>query len=399
MKPKFISGLLLLLLIAPKAYSACTDEFEYLGNNDIYQVEFGARAPGVFPLYGIHVENGSVVLPSCPIESVETNKVVVPVLLVDFSDFNPITDLSNPNNPESTMPNYVKSSREEIHEFLNGATGPAQYYKDVSGGKFNIEFDVIDWISTNDTNSYLKNRADYFYQRSNSDTWYCDRDEVMRDVIKSAVSVHGVNFADYDTNSDEHSNINKIADGAILMYEGGSGLCNGTNMSYLVGSSLTPEDSVTGSHAVDYTRIAEMVEIDDPNFSHFSDQNTLMNFYVNLPESSASTKGDSLDVGGIVHELGHLFLGFEDYYYNSNNVRGWALSGAIGRNASHPSAWEKWIFGGWISPLEVSNSGTFTLDATDIPDGESLDGDYLIKIPLNEADNKYITVEYRWLEN
>jgi len=400
---KIIKKIVILVLFFSHATylrAACTDLIEYLGNNDVYQWELGLRASGVSTMYGYDTDEKGVILPSCPIATPDSTKVKIPVLLIDWADYNPATDLSNPNNPDSGgNEDYVKASRQEISDFLNGSNGPAQYYKDVSGGQFQIEFEVIDWIVSDAVGSYLKNREEYYYKPNWSDNLYCDRDQIMVDAIKSAVTVKNIDFTVYDVDRNNHSNVNKIVDAPILMYEGAPGLCSGTNMSWLDGASLGKEDSVSGNNAIGLTRVAEMVESSDPNYSSFVNQNALINYYVNVPESSATGFFGIQDVGGLVHEIGHLILGFVDYYGNTPNVHGWSLSGAIGRNPSHPAAWEKWLFGRWISPTSITETKTIELNATDVADGTNLEGNYLIKIPLDSTENRYLTVEYRWLEN
>lgn len=378
----------------------CIEEIELSNTGAIYSWEFGLRSPGVSTLYGYATKsNGSVILPSCALETPANRKVVIPVILVDWADYNPATDLSNPNNLESHGdPNYRKATRQEISDFLNGPDGPAQYYEDVSSGRFQIEFDVLDWISSDHELSYIKNRSEYLYFHSITDRWQCYQDNLMEDAIRSAISIHNVRFENYDIDSAEHQYLEKIVDGAVFMYEGQGGSCSGMNMSWLAGATTDPEDTASGNYGIRLQNVAEMVKPIDPNYSLFSDQNAMVNHYINLPEASIFSSGEP-DVGGITHEVGHLLLGFIDYYHPKHNIYAWGLSGSVAKQASHPGAWEKEIFGGWIESEILTSSGNYELDANDIADGTEYSGNYLYRIPVAEGDDKYLTIEYRWFKD
>ena len=87
--------------------------------------------------------DGVATLPSLPV----TGTVTVPVFLVDWGDFDPVVDPSNPGNPQSVFgPGYVQKTPAEIAAYLNGPEGPAGYYRESSGGLLDLSFAVHGWI-------------------------------------------------------------------------------------------------------------------------------------------------------------------------------------------------------------------------------------------------------------
>jgi hypothetical protein len=77
--------------------------------------------------------NGLVKFNDCEVNFRE--KIIkIPVFLVDWADFDPSVDISNPNNPDSVAGlTYKKLTRGEIEHYLSSTSSPAQYFKDVSG--------------------------------------------------------------------------------------------------------------------------------------------------------------------------------------------------------------------------------------------------------------------------
>jgi len=388
-----LSILLLLASGLSQAQQCVEDSWEYLGDNSIYAKEFGTLQPGVVITYGVNQENGVTILPKCPVLSPAGQPIRIPVFLVDFHDYVPGVDLSNPNNPDSDeLPGYVKQTPQQVSDYLNGPDGPAQYFDDVSGGQLQLEFDVHGWIVSSDT-GYLKGRDSYMSFLNGS--WRCDREGIMRDLIRESIVTLGVDWTQYDVEAGNHANILKNADGAVLLYEGQAGLCNGTNMGWLSGSWLGQEDTGSGFYGYFAEDIRELVDDTDPNKALFTAQPVLLNYFNNIPETSVSRPA----TGTWVHELGHLFLGFSDYYDNKYNVQGWALSGAIGLDAFHPSAYEKWLLGGWLEPESPPDFGVLELAANQHPDGGfDANAPYLYKFDIDSVDTQYLTFEYHWFE-
>jgi M6 family metalloprotease-like protein len=216
--------------------------------------------------------------------------VRIPVFLADWSDFNPVTDLSNKNNPRSKHPNYKRHSVEQIQAQLNGDKGPAGYYKAASGGQFTVTFDVFPWISSN-TSKYLRDKEPAYYKYvEKRKQWVASKKPYVLDVLRAAVTEKGFNPRRYD--ADE----NKILDGAIVAYEGTAGKLAGKNVLYL-GPSMGSLGHFKG-----------LFDETDPNFEKAKNIDILFHRSINVPE------GSLMGLRTMTHELGHLFLGYKDYY-------------------------------------------------------------------------------------
>lgn len=342
----------------------------------------GLREPGAMRAYGSRLEDGTVPLPQCPYFSGE---VRLPVFMIDWEDFHPVTDLSNENNPLSDFPNYIPSTPEELDAYLHGPSGVAQYFQDVSGGEASLAFDIFGWIRSDTTDSYLQPRSEYLYNLHDLNptlpdpTWRCKGDKVFLDTVRDAVTLHGTDLTDYDADR------NGVIDGAVLVYEGHGGLCSGGNLSNVGASYGFSETPHTFSFLY-------------PNWPPFSNQEVRLNLYNNIPERSSGTSFYSIATWA--HELGHLLLGYPDYYYSRFRLGDWGLSGNHRTIPTHPAAFEKWLFARWIEPTTITTSGEYSLKANEIPDGSSYDeGPYLYVIPIDGDPNRFLTIESRWFDS
>lgn len=312
----------------------------------------------------------------------------IPVFLVDWSDFNPARDESNHNNPNSIAKGYIKQSPESISHFLNfDPYGPSAYYFLVSGGQLNIQFDVYGWMSSHEM-TYLKDKEpNYYYQINRPDgarVWYGDRKKLMLDVIRSAVVDLKIDLTQYDA---DH---NRIMDGMVLVYEGMAGHLSGTNLSAFMSSSAGYS-----------TNVGDLVDEDDPNYPLFKKQQILFNRYNNIPEFLAFNAQDplwrrSLKMKTWNHEIGHLLLGYRDYYRFETDLGFYALSAKGGE--FHPSAMEKWLFAHWIQARIIKQSGIYVLKNHHLTVGESYmnENTYLYKININNDPNHFLTIENRY---
>ncbi|HEY0434741.1 MAG TPA: hypothetical protein VGC95_12775, partial [Chitinophagaceae bacterium] len=104
--------------------------------------------------------------------------IVIPVFLVDWSDFNPVTDESNHRNPYSVFPGYVRSTPAALEQYLNGSNGPSAYYREVSGGQFQVQFRVFPWIVSSQS-SYLTNKEPNYYYNINGQ-WFTDPERLAK---------------------------------------------------------------------------------------------------------------------------------------------------------------------------------------------------------------------------
>lgn len=379
------------------------DIFECVENPIIHQPtgeiydsskELGIREAPSSVIYGIwENEEGVYVPPKCGMK--RDNTVKIPVLMVDWEDFDPVTDLSNPHNPNSTFPGYVKYTPEAFSEWIHSTDGPVQYFRDVSGGQLTVEFDVFGWLRSDTEGSYLKPRSEYLRFSEHSQRWYCDRAQIMQDAMRDAVVQKGVDFRQYDVDAINNATNRGVVDGMILIYEGGPGLCSGNNLSHFSGSHLTDEN---GDFNLYFYAIEQLVEDSDENKPLFEPQSILYEHYVNMSEYWGNHESSTPSLGTWVHELGHLLLGFPDYYYDRFNMGEWALSARAEKH--HPMAWEKAIYGGWIEPKTVIRTGEYQVTSSDIPDNSQYEDEtYVIKIPVNDDPYHYVMIEYRWLSD
>jgi len=329
----------------------------------------------------------------------KTDTVVkIPVLMVDWADFNPATDMSNPNNPDSIEGNeYKQLTVEQVKAFLNSENSPAQYFTDVSGRKFKIEFEVFDWLRSSDNDSLIKPRADYLSVSEYDGRWYCDRNQVMKDVLKEAILNKGLDPNDYDINHNLRGQSEGLMNGAVLLYEGGPGSCSGYNMSWLEIGSFEPGEYVEKATLNSFN----LNELSTENQAHqqkLSELNKVLRVYNNIPEWSVYNS----DYFGWVHELGHMYLGFPDYYYEKFNMGYFALSSSSpSLEAFSPAGFEKWLFAKWIEPKELSESAVVSIISHDIADGTQYNENtsYLYKHNIDGNPEHYLLIENRWFAN
>lgn len=303
-----------------------------------------------------------------------TGTVRIPVFLADWSDFDPATDPSNKSNPRSRSkhPEYKRHSVEEIQTHLNSDTGPAGYYKAASGGQFMVQFDVFPWISSN-TSKYLKDKEPAYYRYDERrKAWVASKKPYALDVLRAAIAEKDFDPRKYDADK------NKVIDGSIIVYEGSAGPLAGKNISYL-GPLLGSMGNFKG-----------LLAEDDPNFETTKGMDILFHRSINVPEASV------MGLRTMTHELGHLFLGYQDYY-KRGDVGVYAMS-ARGSSFS-PAAMEKWLFAKWISPRIVT-AGTLTLDNHHLKIGEAYSDEktYLHQVFIDSDPFHYFLIENRFFD-
>ena len=320
-----------------------------------------------------------------------TGRVTLPVFLIDWSDFDPVTDESNHENPASTFPGYARKSREEISNYLNSASnGVAAYFRTTSGGQLDITFDVFDWMAS-DTATYLGNKEPtYYYYRADIKRWLIDPSAHARDILRSAVVDLGVDLTRYDADG------NRVLDGFVIVYEGRAGKLAGTNLGWT--NPFWYDDPMTPG----LDNVATLVATNDPHYTAFTNQAILFRRYVNMPEQYASNgpsnPGDLSTVSTWAHEIGHLLLGYRDYYLSPGDLGYYALSARVGRKIPlHAAALEKWLFGQWFPATEAAEWGRYRLTNHHLRDGESYQTahHYLLRIPVAGDPNHYLTIENR----
>lgn len=317
----------------------------------------------------------------------------IPVLLVDWSDFNPLTDDVAPEVAGiQTCPEYTPKSPSDISAMLNSDVGAKGYFREISGGKLNITFDVLPWIQSANS-AYLKPRSAYLTYDAQGQFLGADNIGMSRDALRAAIAEKNLNLLNYDADQ------NRVLDGLMVMYEGCSGTLGGSRMLSFNGVSK-PEDATNYQH-----NAKELVPASDPNKAKFDTQNILYNRFI-----LNATSGAFYTAASQVHELGHLLLGYDDnYFFNppfgtpyAGNDH-WLLSATHGAPVPyHASALEKWLFGGWFSPTYAqARSMTYAIFDHQLS-GAQLTAGYkqptslgMLRIPVNGDPDHFLTVEFR----
>jgi len=355
---------------------------------------------GVPVIYGnTRDSNNTIVFRQC--EVTQRDKVIkIPVFMVDWADYNPATDLSNPNNPDGQpIEGYQPRTAEEVSQFLNHSDkSVAKYFRDISGGRIQLEFVVFGWLRSSDEGAALKNRQQYITLNDFDNRYYCDQGQVFKDALTDAYLKHGFLPEDFDinTNNREHSEL--LLNGAVLLYEGGPGLCSGTNLSMVEGLGHFEPGVIAEQAALYPFSLQNLANDAAPQTTVFNDIATNLRVYNNLPESSIAQSG----MYSWTHELGHLLLGFSDYYYDKYNMGYYMLSAqpAEPALAIHPSAVEKWLFAKWLRPTSAQQNGLYSLTSHDIADGNDYvaEAAYLHQHLINGNENHYLLIENRWFD-
>lgn len=366
-------------------------------SREILNAGLGLRAPGATGQYGFFLNpQGSVTLPRCPDVA---GVVRVPVLTVDWEDYDPERDQSFEGNGR-VRPlggGYDRSTPEELQAFLNDPAGPGQYFRDVSGGKVAVFFDVIGWIRSDAPGSYLQPRANYI--TGTAPNLRCDTKAIFLDATRDAVASGAMNLTNYDA---DH---NRVLDGAVMMYEGQWGLCGQNDVNSISGASYgaTPR-------GLNFLHARDLVDPADPNRPTFAGQDIYVEYSVNIAEKKSRVNFDERpqndpfdERGEWTHSLSQLLLGNADYGADDTarrfNLAAWGLTGAHTEEPTHPAAFEKWLFGRWIDASPIAASGTYNVLANEIPDGSAYSGTYIHVINIDGDPNRFLTIENRWFDD
>ena len=99
------------------------------------------------------------------------------------------------------------------------------------------------------------------------------------------------------------------------------------------------------------------------------------------------------NVGVLCHEFGHV-LGAPDYYHYSSSgaptpVGGWDLMASNSNPPQFPSAFTRWKYFNWGELVEITQSGTYTLNSLHEVNNNAF------KIASPNSDSEYFVVEYR----
>lgn len=383
-----IAAMVLFCLALP--LSCCAGIVERYGDwtIDPFIPGFGLPEPHTLSVYGTDLPGEGMA--QFPDYTAVTGTVTIPVFLVDWSDFDPTTDLSNKDNPSSTFPGYIQGDPTNLQAYLNASNGVAGYFNEVSGGKLVVQFQVFPWLVSSNSN-YLADKEPTYYKTNIFGIWYADKDQLAEDVLRAAVAELGLNMADFDADG------NLYLDGFVIVYEGKSGEVSGTNLSWINGAW-----NATPSYSPQMNNIKELVATSDVNYALFEPQNILYNRYCNIPEQitpdGPENPGTFNTTACWAHEIGHLLLGYRDYYLSPFSLGNYALSAKHGSPTPfHPSAFEKWMFGKWIDAPVISNAEYCVLHNHHLRADETYDTNlmYICRILINNDTNHYLTLENR----
>ncbi len=373
--------------------SGCVRQLlEHFPSGELFEQQIGLTERPTTVTYGISWLNDIIQTPGCPVTS--NGKVVkIPVLMVDFEDYDPETDNSSFVNQDNTIriQNYQQTSPEQLSDYLNGLDGPARYFEEVSGGQLKLQFDVFGWLPSNGADTYIKSFQEYKFLLQ-PDRPVCLKEDLFKDALRDAILKHNLKLSDYDI---ELSNEDGTAliDGMVLLIEGGFGTCARPSMRWFDGAF----DPNSDPPQFFFESANNLVDSSDENHSIFENQKALFDRYIIMPEQS--WEGELYNRATWVHEIGHLLLAYSDYWLDKNNMGYWALSAGHGLIPIHPAAFEKWLFGKWLTPTVINDNGVYSVLANEKPEGSIYDGDYLYIYYIDGDPYHYITIENRWFSN
>ncbi len=290
----------------------------------------------------------SAVTPMAKVPTTGTQRGIV--LLVQFAD----------------VKFYEKTTQESMNEMLNGnsydfegATGSVkQYFYDQSNGKFNIEFDVVGPITVSQNSAYYgENRtaSDYYGNSGTREDAYIGK--LINEACSIADAQHGVNFSNYDSDSDGE------VDFVYMIYAG-----YGENVGNNPSNYLWPKKWNIYSASF-YINDETLMEGDNRTY----DGKVVNEFACNAELNGSSSKY-RCGIGTFCHEFSHV-LGLPDYYdidygsnYENNLTPGeWTLmdQGNYNNDGKTPpnySAYDKYYMG-WATPTIMKEAENVTLPA------------------------------------
>jgi M6 family metalloprotease-like protein len=354
---------------------------------DPFQPGFALLEPQAHITYGQdQTSAGLAYFPELPVRG----SLVLPVFLVDWSDFNPATDPSNHDNSNSVFRSYVKKTSAELEQYLNATNGLAGYFNEVSGGQLQVRFRVFPWLESS-RSVYLQDKEPAYYTTNSAGRWVADPTRLAKDVLRAAVVDLGLDLTEFDADQ------NRVLDGFVIVYEGWAGKLAGTNLAWTNPGYYAGPPPMPG-----LDNVATLVSIDDPNYARFQTQGILFSRYCNLPEQCApdgpDAPGQFNALSTWAHEIGHLLLGYRDYYQSPADLGYYALSARSGHPVPfHPAALEKWLFGKWIDAPIIINIGTYTLLDHHLRSGQTYATQipYLCRVLLDGDPHHFLTLENR----
>ena len=305
---------------------------------------------------------------------------------------------------------------------FNGNESLAQYYRDMSLGKFTFTPAVETSAYGKDGNTNLPdtandgvvhvtiNRSHGAWHDMRSETAWEEMYHVWYDAIMEASKY--INFSAYDTDHDGHIRTDELALGFIVAgYEAADspeGAAETEENPYGLTFPMG-EDNYLWSHAWDINNLVTSLGADSSSHPLPSPKGTVVNWFIAIPEYSGETEyGESPvqgRIGVLAHELGH-YLGLRDLY-NINNaekdewsdysVRHLSLMDAGGWGTKKDGTATMYSIDpycrtmlGWIKPVNADSAGIYTAKAQDYEN----DSIRVVRIDTG-IDDEYYLVENR----
>lgn len=249
------------------------------------------------------------------------------VIMVNFSDKSFVVP-----TPQTAFTNLLN----QADYADNGATGSARdYFMAASNGQFSPQFDVVGPYNLTNTMAY--------YGENDSTGNDLRPANMIIDACKAADAA-GINFAQYDTDSDGY------VDNIFVYYAGYNEAEHGPE------NSIWPHRwAVMPGYNIDAT----------PNQVRF-DGKTVFD-YACTSELKGSTGTSMCGIGTFTHEFGHV-IGLPDYYHTAedkNTLNTWSIMDAgaynnYGRTPPTYSAYDRFYLG-WLTPEQISTPSNKTL--------------------------------------
>ncbi len=280
------------------------------------------------------------------------------ILLVEFPDqknrvYAPFFD---------DLMNSQNLNFKEKYPVSTNVSSVKEYYKFVSNGAFDIQFDIFGWFEMPQNYDYYTGHKNGLYA-----PYPNNAQKLTQDAIAAADGI--VDFSPYDNDG------NGSVDFLLVIHTG-------------PGAEFTGSDEDIWSHKWNIP----MVTVDGKRIFQYSMQ----------PEYWE--QDFDMTVGVYCHELGHLIFGLPDLYDTSGRSSGvgyWALMGSgswndekskygipeesgYGGAPAEMCAWSK-IKNGWVTPVDItSNLESFNIDRNNI-----------LRYRRKDKTSEYMLVEFK----
>ena len=274
----------------------------------------------------------------------------IPVILMEFTD----------KKHTKTVANFTSLF------FSKGAHSLADYYEEVSYGKFNVTGKVKGWYDASHNHDY------YGANKNGVEGEDIHQADLVVEAAEAADAA-GLNFADFVSGSD------CSVDVLFVVHQGTGEESSG------VASDIWSEQATLVEKGLS-PYVTKSACVSDPS------QKVTVNNYLVIPEV---LPGGSLTTIGVpTHEYAHA-LGLPDLYdstYNSKGIGNWSLmAGGLynkvakaGDRPAHLDAWSKYFLG-WVAPTNIANTACQSINQVETKPqvykllaGTPLSGEYFL---------------------